>query len=81
MPTSTPQVAPQFIASLQDQAEEYLVNELQALHAPAELIELVRCMRILGAYQAHPHTEPFIGIEDVTLQTVNLLFQDKAGVA
>lgn len=81
MSTSTQQVAPQFIENLQDQAEEYLVSQLQAIHAPAELIELVRCTSILAAYQTHqaatPNT-PFIGIEDITIQTINLLYKGGA---
>lgn len=72
MSQTTPQVSPEFVSILQDNAEETLASMLQALNAPAEALALLHHLRLLGMYLEKP-SRHFEGIEDVTIGTINLV--------
>lgn len=72
-------LAPQFVSTLQETAQETVITCLKSIQAPVQLIELVQNMQLLGEYlQAVEHSPILaknIGIEELTIQTINLISQ------
>lgn len=70
-------LAPQFVSALQETAQETLITYLQTSQAPAQLVELAQNLRLFGEYlnaaQHSPTLANNFGIEDLAIQTVNLI--------